>query len=125
MRLTYLRHPLTAALNRWGRIPGIRIRSMRLRHRGRGIGALNLRHPVSFLAAEQCTVTIFKDQVHDSDTDDSGPNTDTLNADYVATFTVSTGTAPPYLPSVHTTFGNPSNAVADPNQPNNYLMEKP
>jgi endonuclease G len=80
---------------------------------------------VNFLAAEQCTVTIFKDQVHDSDTDDSGPNTDTLPADYVATFTVSTGTAPPYPPSVHTTFGNPSGAVADPNQPNNYLMEKP
>jgi DNA/RNA endonuclease G (NUC1) len=80
---------------------------------------------VNFLAAEQCTFTIFKDQVHDTDTDDSGPNTDTLSADYVATFTVSTGTAPPYPPTVHTTFGNPSNAVADPNQPNNYLMQKP
>jgi endonuclease G len=80
---------------------------------------------VNFLAAEQCTFTIFKDQIHDTDTDDSGPNTDTLSADFVATFTVSTGTAPPYPPSVHLTFGNPSGAVADPNQPNNYLMEKP
>jgi DNA/RNA endonuclease G (NUC1) len=80
---------------------------------------------VNFLAAEQCTFTIFKDQIHDSDTDDSGANTDTLTQDYVATFTVATGSAPPYPPSVHTTFGNPSNAVADPNQPNNYLMEKP
>src|SRR6185503_9239645 len=57
----------------------------------------------NFLANEQCTVTILKDQIHDQDTDDSGPNTDTLTQNYVATFTVSTGTAPPYPPSVHTT----------------------
>src|SRR6185436_18266865 len=74
---------------------------------------------------EQCTITILKDQIHDQDTDDSGPNTDTLTQNYVATFTVSTGTAPPYPPSVHLTFGNPSGAVADLNQFNNYLMEKP
>lgn len=80
---------------------------------------------VNFLAGEQCTVTILKDQVHDQDTDDSGPNTDTLTQDYVATFTVATGTAPPYPPSVHLTFGNPSGAIADINQFNNYLMEKP
>ena len=80
---------------------------------------------VNFLAAEQCTVTILKDQVHDQDTNDSGPNTDTMGADYVATFTVATGTAPPYPPSVHLTFGNPNGATADINQPNNYLMEKP
>ena len=80
---------------------------------------------VNFLAGEQCTVTILKDQIHDTDTDDSGPNTDTLAQDYVATFTVATGTAPPYPPSVHLTFGNPSGAVFDLNQPNNYLMEKP
>jgi hypothetical protein len=43
----------------------------------------------------------------------------------VATFTVATGTAPPYPPSVHLTFGNPNGATADINQPNNYLMEKP
>ncbi|HKG79072.1 MAG TPA: DNA/RNA non-specific endonuclease, partial [Pyrinomonadaceae bacterium] len=52
-------------------------------------------------------------------------NTDTLSADYVATFTVSTGTAPPYPPSVHLTFGNPNGATVDVNQSNNYLMEKP
>ncbi len=80
---------------------------------------------VNFLAGEQCTVTIFKDQIHDQDTDDSGPNDDTLIADFVATFTVATGTAPPYPPSVHLTFGNPNGATADINQPNNYLMEKP
>ena len=80
---------------------------------------------VNFQAGEQCTATIFKDQIHDQDTDDSGPNTDSLPADYVATFTVATGTAPPYPPSVHLTFGNPNNATADVNQPNNYLMEKP
>ncbi|HSL54519.1 MAG TPA: DNA/RNA non-specific endonuclease, partial [Pyrinomonadaceae bacterium] len=80
---------------------------------------------VNFLAGEQCTFTIFKDQIHDQDTDDAGPNDDTLIADYVATFTVATGTAPPYPPSVHLTFGNPNGATADINQPNNYLMEKP
>jgi endonuclease G len=80
---------------------------------------------VNFLAGEQCTVTILKDQIHDQDTDDSGPNTDTMSADYVATFTVATGTAPPYPPSVHLTFGNPNGATADINSPNNYLMEKP
>ncbi len=80
---------------------------------------------VNFLAGEQCTVTIFKDQIHDQDTDDVGPNDDTLIADYVATFTVATGTAPPYPASVHLTFGNPNGATADINQPNNYLMEKP
>jgi endonuclease G len=80
---------------------------------------------VNFLPGEQCTVTILKDQIHDQDTDDSEPNTDTLNANYVATFTVATGAAPPYPPSVHLTMGNPNGATADLNQPNNYLMEKP
>jgi endonuclease G len=80
---------------------------------------------VNFLAGEQCTLTILKDQIHDQDTDDSGPNSDTLAANYVATFTVATGTAPPYPPSVHLTFGNPNGATADINQFNNYLMEKP
>ena len=80
---------------------------------------------VNFLPGEQCTVTIFKDQVHDQDLDDSGPNTDTLPANYVWSFTVATGTAPPYPPSVHLTMGNPSGAVANVSQPNNYLMEKP
>jgi endonuclease G len=79
----------------------------------------------NFLAGEQCTITLFKDQIHDQDTDDSGPNTDTLTADYVATFTVASGTAPAYPASVHLTMGNPNGATADVNQPNNYLMEKP
>ncbi len=79
----------------------------------------------NFQPGEQCTVTIFKDQVHDQDTDDSGPNTDTLNANYVATFTVATGTAPPYPSSVHLDMGNPNGATANPSFPNNYLMEKP
>ena len=57
--------------------------------------------------------------------DDSGPDTDTLPANYVWTFTVATGTAPPYPASVHLTMGNPSGAVASIGQPNNYLMEKP
>ena len=28
---------------------------------------------VNFVAGEQCTVTIFKDQIHDQDLDDAGP----------------------------------------------------
>ena len=80
---------------------------------------------VNFLEGEQCTVTIFKDQVTDQDLDDGGPNTNTLPANYVWSFTVATGTAPPYPPSVHLTMGNPSGAVSSLSQPNNYLMEKP
>jgi DNA/RNA endonuclease G (NUC1) len=79
----------------------------------------------NFSPAEQCSVTLFKDFVHDRDTDDSVPGTDTLAADYTWTFTVSTGTAPPYPSSVHLTMGNPSNATASLSNPNNYLMQKP
>jgi endonuclease G, mitochondrial len=77
----------------------------------------------NFTAGEQCTVTILKDQVHDADTDDTGANTDTLPANYTWSFTVSTGTAPPFPPSVHLTLGNPSGATTSDD--NNYLMEKP
>jgi len=80
---------------------------------------------VGFLAGEQCTVTIFKDNVHDQDLNDSAPNTDTLPANKVWTFTVATGAAPPYSADVHLTMGNPSGAIADTNFPNNYLMMKP
>jgi len=80
---------------------------------------------VNFLAGEQCTVTLFKDQISDQDTDDAGTNSDHLRADYTWSFTVSTGTAPPYPPDVHLTMGNPTGATVDINQPNNYLMEKP
>ena len=62
---------------------------------------------LNFVAGEQCTVTIFKDQIHDQDTDDAGANTDSLPANYVWTFTVATGTAPPYPSSVHLTMGDP------------------
>jgi DNA/RNA endonuclease G (NUC1) len=79
---------------------------------------------VNFVAGEQCTVTIFKDQVTDQDLDDAGPTTDTLPANFAWSFAVATGTAPPFPPSVHLTMGNPSGAVASLGQPNNYLMEK-
>jgi len=80
---------------------------------------------VNLLAGEACTIKIFKDQVHDQDLDDALPNTDTLLADQVWSFTVATGTLPPYEPSVHLTFGNPTNATMDLSSPENYLMEKP
>ena len=76
----------------------------------------------NFIAGEQCTVTILKNQIHDLDLDDSGANTDTLPADYSWSFTVATGTEPPYPASVHIAMGNPSAAGSDPS---NYLMEKP
>src|SRR5205085_10634421 len=79
----------------------------------------------NFQFGEQCTVTILKDGVHDQDTDDSAPDTDTLFADYSWSFNVvAAGQPAPYSPSVHLTMGNPSNAIADVMQPNNYLMEK-
>jgi endonuclease G len=80
---------------------------------------------VSFNPGEACTVTIFKTAVHDVDTDDSGPNSDTLPANKVWSFSTSTGDPAPYAPSVHLTMGNPSNAIDDVNVPNNYLMVKP
>jgi endonuclease G len=81
---------------------------------------------IGFQFGEQCTVTIVHTNVHDQDLDDSGPNTDTLFADYSFTFTVVAAGAPaPHQPGVHLAFGNPSDAVADLLQPNNYLMEKP
>ncbi len=81
----------------------------------------------NFQFSEQCTVTVFATAVHDQDLDDSAPGTDTLKADYVWSFTVvlDNQSPPPYPPSVHLTMGNPTNAVADIDQPNNYLMEKP
>ena len=81
---------------------------------------------ISFQFGELCTVTVFKDFVSDQDTDDSGADTDHLFADHVFSFTVTlAGDAAPYEPSVHLALGNPSNAIADLLQPNNYLMEKP
>jgi endonuclease G len=77
---------------------------------------------VNFLAGEQCTVTVFKARVHDVDTKDDGPDTDTLPADYAWTFTVAIGTPPPFGPDVHLAMGNPSAAGGDEN---NFLMEKP
>ncbi len=79
-----------------------------------------------FEFGEQCTVTIVHGNVHDQDLDDSSPNTDTLFADHSWTFTVvAAGATAPHPPSVHLTMGNPSNALVDLQQANNYLMEKP
>ncbi len=80
---------------------------------------------VNFQPGEQCTVTVFKDNVSDVDLDDGGPNSDHLTANYTWSFTIATGAAPSYPPSVHLTMGNPNGATADTNQPDNYLMEKP
>src|SRR4051812_5193621 len=78
-----------------------------------------------FASSETCTLTIHKDLVHDADTDDSAPGTDTLPADINFSFTIAGPENPPYTPDVHLTMGNPSGAIADVNQPGNYLMSKP
>lgn len=80
---------------------------------------------VNFAPGELCTVTIQKDQVHDQDTDDSAPGSDTMVANHSWSFTVASGTAPPFPSSVHLTMGNPTGATADINQPDNFLMDKP
>jgi DNA/RNA endonuclease G (NUC1) len=80
---------------------------------------------VNFQPGEQCSITVNKEFVHDSDLDDSLPNTDQLTSSYTATFTVATGAAPAYPADVHLTFGNPSGAATDTSMPNNYLMIKP
>jgi DNA/RNA endonuclease G (NUC1) len=79
---------------------------------------------VNFLPGEQCTATFFAAQIRDTDTDDSNPGTDYLASNYSVTFTIASGTPPPYPSSVHLTMGNPTNATADLNTPNNYLMDK-
>jgi endonuclease G len=80
----------------------------------------------SFQFGEQCTVTVFKNNVSDKDSDDSGADTDHLFADEVFSFTVvGPGDPAPYPPNVHLALGNPSNAMASLFAPNNFLMEKP
>lgn len=85
----------------------------------------NITPNVNMVPAEQCTMTIQASQIHDVDTDDSAPNTDTLSANYTWSWTVATGTAPPYSADVHLTMGNPSSATASISDPLNFLMEKP
>ncbi|MEA2570339.1 MAG: endonuclease mitochondrial [Acidobacteriota bacterium] len=92
---------------------------------GSGTRIVTIVPNVNFLAGEQCTAQLFKDFIHDVDTDDSAPGSDILPANFSWTFTIASGTAPPYPSSVHLTMGNPTGAVADTNVPNNYLMEKP
>jgi DNA/RNA endonuclease G (NUC1) len=91
-----------------------------------GFKAYAITPNTNFEFGEQCTVTIFRTAIHDQDLDDNGPNTDGLLNDYVFSFTVVAAGAPaPYPPSVHLALGNPSNATADTNHPENYLMVKP
>ncbi|HEX6162128.1 MAG TPA: DNA/RNA non-specific endonuclease, partial [Vicinamibacterales bacterium] len=79
----------------------------------------------NLVPGEACTITLYKDQVHDQDADDAAPGTDTLPGNYTWSFTVASGTPPPYAPDVHLAFGNPTDAVADLSAPQNYLMSKP
>ncbi|HEX6085767.1 MAG TPA: DNA/RNA non-specific endonuclease [Thermoanaerobaculia bacterium] len=79
----------------------------------------------NFIAGETCTATLYASFVRDTDLDDSAANSDTLTANYSWSFRIATGAAPAYSTDVHLTMGNPSDAVADVNAPDNFLMEKP
>jgi DNA/RNA endonuclease G (NUC1)/fibronectin type 3 domain-containing protein len=82
----------------------------------------------NYIPGEQCTATVIATAIHDSDTDDSTPGTDSPPADMQKVFTVTSdgaGTTPENA-SVHLAMGNPSNATMDAVvQPNNYLISKP
>jgi DNA/RNA endonuclease G (NUC1) len=73
---------------------------------------------VRFGDAEQCTVTINKNEVSDQDAVDPPDNMDN---DFMFTFT----TAVFRDPAEHMVMGNPSGAVTDVGVPLNYLMMKP
>jgi endonuclease G len=75
---------------------------------------------VNFQAGEQCTATILKSAVQQT-----GSPTDTLPSDYVWSFTVAAGAAPPETPAVHLLMGNPTGAAADTSVTGNFLMSKP
>ena len=80
---------------------------------------------VNFIAGEQCTVTIFKDQVHDQDLDDSGAEHRhaagelrlVVHGRHRHGAAVSAERAPDD--------GQPERRRSPIGQPNNYLMEKP
>jgi DNA/RNA endonuclease G (NUC1) len=74
----------------------------------------------NFLAGEVCTVTVFAAKVHDAATGTLSPP-----QNYAWSFTVSSGPAAPETPDVYLLMGNPTGAVADTSQPDNYLMSKP
>ena len=82
----------------------------------------------NYVPGEQCTATVIATAIHDSDTDDSTPGTDTPPADSTRTFTVTAdgaGTTPENA-AIHLAMGNPSSATTDAVvQPNNYLISKP
>jgi DNA/RNA endonuclease G (NUC1)/fibronectin type 3 domain-containing protein len=81
----------------------------------------------NYVPGEQCTATVIASAIHDSDTDDSTPGTDSPPADMQKVFTVTAdgaGTTPESA-AIHLAMGNPTNATTDVNQPNNYLMSKP
>jgi DNA/RNA endonuclease G (NUC1)/fibronectin type 3 domain-containing protein len=82
----------------------------------------------NYVPGEQCTATVFAAAIHDSDTDDSTPGTDTPPADSSRTYTVTSdgaGTTPESA-AIHLAMGNPSNATTDAVvQPNNFLISKP
>ncbi|MEA2417146.1 MAG: hypothetical protein QOI58_3803 [Thermoanaerobaculia bacterium] len=82
----------------------------------------------NYIPGEQCTATVIATAIHDSDTDDSSPGTDSPPADSSRTFTITSdgaGTTPENA-AIHLAMGNPSNATTDAVvQPNNYLISKP
>jgi DNA/RNA endonuclease G (NUC1) len=82
-----------------------------------GTSSFTLNPDTDFVGNEQCTVTVYANQVTDLDANDPP---DTMAADYVFSF----GTLVLRDPAEHMVMGNPSGAVTDVNTPLNYLMMK-
>jgi endonuclease G len=72
---------------------------------------------IDFGGAEQCIVTVLKNEVFDQDLVDPPDN---MDADYIFAFM----TAIARDPAEHMVMGNPSGAMIDENVPLNYLMMK-
>jgi DNA/RNA endonuclease G (NUC1) len=83
-----------------------------------GSRSFSINPDIDFVGNELCTVTVFGSQVSDLDAQDPPDN---MAADYSFSFrTVSVRSS-----AEHLVMGNPSNAAADVNTPNNYLLAKP
>jgi DNA/RNA endonuclease G (NUC1) len=82
---------------------------------------------INFMYGEQCSFTILRTAIHDQDTSDPNPATDdNLIGPNTWSFTVvAAGQDAPFPATIHLTMGSPTNAAADINQPNDFLMSKP
>ena len=86
-----------------------------------GPTSFTLNSTADFANSEQCTVTVFANQVTDQDTNDPPDN---MSANYVWSFTTVSSTGIVRDPNEHLVMGNPSSATENVTNENNYLMKK-